>query len=87
MKNNNNISKFFKCSCGSHALHFLKFEGETEVYISIWGNHSNGNMTIWSRLKFCWGLLRHGASHGDDVVLNKEDISKMGKFLSTLNKE
>jgi hypothetical protein len=77
MKNN---SKFYKCSCHSHALEIdTSFrEEEGEVYFSIWQySRINPSLSIRERIRWCWRILTTGNPWGDSVCLKQEQCDEI----------
>ncbi len=82
MKNN----KFFICSCHSHALNLVKFNGEDECYISIWiSGHQNPGWKY--KLRQIWHIIKTGTPYEDEVVLPKEEALNLSKYINKLYAE
>ena len=79
-------SKFFECSCMSHALSVLKFDDEEQLYISTW---LNGYHIISWRYKFrqIWKILKTGTPYEDQVVLDRKTALALSKYIETLLKK
>lgn len=83
-----NSSKFYKCSCGAHALEidtsFRKEEGET--YFSIWELGRCSDVLSWrERLRWCWRIIKTGKPWADSVVLKDEQVRELVEQLKNDN--
>ena len=75
-------SVFLICDCFSHGLLVEKFKGEEEVSISLFERGLEGRILSWfSRLKWCWQILRYGKPWSDFVILNTENQKRLKEFL------
>lgn len=75
-------SKFLICDCYEHGLLVEKFEGEDELYISLFERGLDGRkLSFKERLRWCWQILIHGKPWSDFVILNTENQKQLKSFL------
>ena len=82
---NQNNSKFYKCTCHTHALEvdtsFRKDEGE--VWFSIWERGRATDKLSWKeRIRWCLHIIKTGNPWGDSVSLNEEQIKELVEQLN-----
>lgn len=78
---------FFTCSCSSHSLSVVRWQGEDEIYFSVWQTGGvGGKMTLFQRLKNCWKVLSSGTPYEDQLVFDKKTAKDLVKYLSPLCK-
>jgi hypothetical protein len=84
--------KFFKCSCYSHALEIVymveKYENDKnsyeDFYFNLWemGRGDNNIMSWRWRFRWMWHILKTGKPYTDGIILTKEQIIDIVKFLN-----
>jgi len=84
--------KFFKCSCYSHALEIVymveKYENDKnsyeDFYFNLWemGRGDNNIMSWRRRFRWMWHILKTGKPYTDGIILTKEQIIDIVKFLN-----
>ena len=75
-------SEFLICDCHSHGLLVEKFDDEEEVCLSLFERGLDGRiLSMSSRLRWCWQILRYGKPWSDFVILNIENQKKLKEFL------
>lgn len=75
-------TSFIGCSCGSEIVRVDKDEQDGMTYISIYKFGYNRDLpTLWSKLKYCWHILKTGKIYGDQVVLYKEESDTLKNML------
>lgn len=75
-------SAFLICDCFNHGLLVEKFDGEEEVYLSLFERGLDGRILSFAlRLKWCWQILRHGKPWSDFIILNIENQKRLKEFL------
>ena len=87
MKKDKKHSAFFTCSCFTHSLSVVWWQGEDEIYFSVWQTGGVGaKMSFFQRLKNCWKVLSSGTPYEDQLVLDKKTTKDLIKYLSPLCK-
>lgn len=79
-------SLFLKCDCETEGLEFKYLSAENnidEIYVSFW-QFGYGTVNLWQRLKWMFYILRKGTIYGDQVILNKDKILELQKWLTDL---
>ena len=78
MKNN---KLHLTCECHTHELH-LESDHELNMwYISFWQRGYATESSFSYKLKCIWHILKHGRPYGDEVILNKDDLIKLKKYI------
>lgn len=73
--------KFFQCSCYSHSL--LVEKNEDMAAISFFSRGFDGyKLGFWQRIKWCFRILFKGFPYTDMVLLKKDQIRQLVKFLN-----
>ena len=77
------------CSCYSETLK-LSYEclGEAEYMdIAIYGQRYStlSKLSIWERIKRSAQILWNGKEYSDQIVIDKEDISKLIEFFKSID--
>lgn len=81
---------YLPCSCGTHMLVVERDEElENEIktpmwYFSFWSRGHDGEKMTWrNRIRTIWQILRKGHPYGDDLVYEKQDLTRLTRFLLT----
>jgi hypothetical protein len=84
--------KFFRCSCHTHALEIVymveKYENDKDsyedFYFNFWemGRGDNNIMSWRQRFRWIWHILKTGKPYTDGIILTKEQIIDIVKFLN-----
>lgn len=87
---------FLRCSCDTEALEFqfitldtFNKEIETEMWIAYWqmGYNDPKTLSIWTKLKMAFHVLKNGTLYGDQVILSKTNILKLKEWINSLEVE
>lgn len=70
---------FIPCSCMSEVVLLTRFEGEEEVYLTVY-KYFSVSYSFWARFKMCWGVLNGRGISTADVILSKENFDKVKSF-------
>ena len=69
------------CDCHTHELHFERDDELGVWYVSFW-QRGYASDTPWKyRLKCIWHILKYGRPYGDEVILSKNSVIKLKKYL------
>lgn len=82
-----NKTLFIPCSCKSEIL-VVEFDHEIELAdLAIFENYTNysNKMSLWQRLRYCFQVLAHKKPYADQMVLDKNQLKDLQKFLNGLN--
>ena len=78
-----NKTKTIKCNCHSELLHLEWDEKFKLLDLSIFNRYNDSGKLSWrERLRFCWQILTKGFVYGDQMVLDKRNISDMVEYLN-----
>lgn len=71
------------CGCHTHELHFEKDHEDPMWYVSFWlrGHLSENSWRF--RLRQIWHILRKGTPYGDEVILERDDLVELQRYLDT----
>lgn len=77
------INEFFvKCDCGSEILSLL-YDNEIELLeLAVYSN--SPFMSLWQKIRFCWRVLVYGRPYNDQIMINKNKIQDLIKFLNSV---
>lgn len=79
------INEFFlKCDCQEDGLSFVKYDwydNDPEIWISYF-KRSHKNDTLKDRLKLCWRILTGQEVDLWDIVISKEKVEELKKFIN-----
>lgn len=79
--------QYFKCSCSSEILR-VAYDDELEhTEFSIWEMQNTHKATFRQRLRWCWKILIEGSPYGDQVILEKDGVSDLIKYLTKNQKQ
>lgn len=70
---------YIPCSCLSEVILLTQYEGEEEVYLTVY-KYQSENHSFLTRLKWAWRVLNGRGINTADVILSKENFKKMKKF-------
>jgi len=85
LKENKTI--FIPCSCKSEIL-AIEYDHEIEMAdLAMFENYTNysNKMSLWQRLRYCYKVLFDKKPYSDQVVLDKNQLKDLRKFLDGLN--
>ena len=75
------------CSCTSESIVLEKFNGEDEIYLSIFGRGLNlKRYNILDRFRHVWQIIKTGFPYTDEIVLTKRDAKTLAKEINNLCK-
>ena len=66
---------YIKCQCGGEILNLSQYEGEEEVYLTVY-QYLSDRYSFWERLSILFG----GKVRTCDLVLSKEDFKKIKEW-------
>ena len=69
------------CACHSHELHFEKDKDVDQWYISFWQRGYQTETSWIYKIKCIIHILKTGRPYGDEVILDKDDISRLKQYL------
>ena len=81
-----NKTIFILCECGSEVL-VLEHDTEYDLMeLSIFENLSSyaHKVSFWQRLRYIYRVLVFGRPYYDQIVLNKEQVKELRKFLTNM---
>lgn len=86
IKFNQDKSCFILCSCKSEIL-YLNYDAETKLtdmcfYHSI--ESAQHQMSLWTKIKTIWQVLRKGTIYPDQIVLDKNSTKELCEFLQSI---
>jgi hypothetical protein len=67
--------KYIKCQCNAELVELTKFEGEEEVYLTVY-QYSSQRFSLLERIKILFG----GKTVVADLVFSKEDFKELCEF-------
>lgn len=82
-----NKTLFIPCSCKSEIL-VIEYDHELDMAdLAIFENYTNysNKMSLWQRLRYCYKVLFDKKPYSDQVVLDKNQLKDLRKFLDGLN--
>ena len=76
---------FARCACHAEAI-LANYDAEYKQFeIALWGYTSlRKDRGLWSRLRWCWHILRHGTLWSDQVIFCKEDAIKFADWIKRM---
>ncbi len=85
---------FLQCACKGEGLKLEYYKEEPndgiigfpdELWISLWslGFGDSRKPSIWRRLQLAFHLLKKGTLHTDMIILHKDNILELKKWLDT----
>lgn len=78
------INEFFlKCDCQEDGLSFVKYDNEPELWISYF-KRSHINDSFKYRLKLCWRILTGQEVDLWDIVISKEKVEELKKYINNI---
>jgi len=78
MKTKNKLRRFcIVCNC--QVLHLMQYPDGPEMYLSI--HTMTGKPGWWFKLRQCWKILVNGTPYGDQLILSRESILKLKRFI------
>ena len=77
---------FLRCECHGHALEIINDSemaesGNAYFYVTVWSQYQEP-LTIKTRLKIIWSMIRGRRIDGGDVVLTQKTANDLVKFLT-----
>lgn len=63
---------FLPCTCESELLRVVKYEGEDEIYLTVY-SFSAQKYSLWERIKILFGRK----TKSTDIILTKENFNKL----------
>ncbi len=72
-----------QCRCGCHQLHFEKDFEDEMWYGSLWIRGYKETPSWRYKLRCIWQVLKTGRPYGDEVVLYKEDMVELKKYVDS----
>lgn len=91
----NESIKAYRCGCCDHCLtvgpildndDIVEF-GEQALTIQSWDGAGSIKPSMWWRIKLAWKMIRYGDTHGDHVILDKDQVFRLGIDLLNISKE
>ena len=82
-----NKSLFIPCSCKSEVL-VIEYDHEIQLAdLAIFENYTNysNKMSLWQRIRYCYQILVYKKPYADQMVLDKNQLKDLQKFLNGLN--
>jgi len=67
---------FLPCTCEAELLRVIKWEGEEEIYLTIY-SFSAQKYSLWERIKILFG----GKTKSTDIILTKKNFDKLKKII------
>lgn len=82
-KEKQKISEFFiKCDCGYEVLG-LSYDDEIRMLdLAIYS--CSPFMSLWQKIRYCWQLFTKGRPYSDQMMINKNQIQDIIKFLNSV---
>ena len=85
---------YYKCDCGCEVLLLRQYQDEINgknipepiVEIAIC-KHSPDLKNWYQQLRLIWNIVLNKEIWSDQIILNKEEITKLGKTLTKISKE
>ena len=72
---------FFTCNCGSEVLRVEKLDSNWGLfYLQM---YQCTGLNFWGRIKLAWKYFCYGELHGNDMVIEKEDLKGLVEFLES----
>lgn len=73
------------CSCGTESILLEWYEGDEEkvAYFNMWERRRPG-LNLFDRIRLAWRFFVKGYITADDVILNTDDMRKLGNLLLSL---
>jgi hypothetical protein len=81
-----NKTVFIPCSCKSEIL-VIEYDHEIDLAdLAIFENYTNysNKMSLWQRLRYCFRVLFHKKPYSDQMVLDRNQLKDLKKFLGEL---
>ena len=82
-----NKTLFIPCSCKSEVL-VIEYDHEINMAdFAIFENYTNygKKMSLWQRLRYCYKVLFEKKPYVDQMMLDKNQLKDLQKFLNGLN--
>lgn len=79
--------QYFKCSCSSEILRVAYDDELEQTEFSIWEMQNTHKATLRQRLRWCWRILFEGSPYGDQVILEKDGVADLIKYLTKIQKQ
>jgi len=81
-----NKQENYRCVCGCKILNVCQFNDYTspcELELSFYSLGTEDRKTsLREKLRICWKVLKTGIGWEDQIILEKEDVKKLIKFLN-----
>ena len=74
---------FLKCECEEDGLSFVKFHDDDSLWISLF-RRSHIRYTFKDKIKLCYRILFNKEVNLWDIVLSKEKLKSLQKFINNL---
>lgn len=71
---------FLPCECHSEVMLFSYSKEDESFDISIY-EHMNTRYSLWFKIKMCWRILRYGTPYGDQLIVTKDNMKKLLRYL------
>ena len=79
------VKEYFICDCHSESLLVEYFADDKEFYLSIWQRgYASRKYTFLQKLCAIWQIITTGSPFNDQLILNKDEATKLSKFLYRL---
>lgn len=77
------VSEFYiRCDCGSEVLSLL-YDSEIKMLeLAVYSN--SPFMSLWQKIRYCWHLFVYGRPYNDQIMINKNQIQNLIKFLNSV---
>jgi hypothetical protein len=82
-----NKTLFIPCSCKSEVL-VIEYDHEIQMAdLAIFEHYTNysNKMSLWQRIRYCYQLLVYKKPYADQMVLDKNQLKDLQKFLNGLS--
>lgn len=75
---------YFKCSCSNEILH-VSYDNEIKTTeFSIYEMQNTPKASWRQKLRWCWRILIKGSPYGDQVILEKSQITNLIEYLTKI---
>lgn len=81
-----NKTLFIPCECKSEILS-IEYDHEIELADLAMYEHYvsyTNKLSLWQRIRYCYRVLFHKKPYADQMVLNKNQLKDLKKFLNGL---
>lgn len=83
---------FLECNCEAEALEFKYIMDDPdsddgkELWVALWqiGYSDPKTISLWTKLKMAFHVLKKGTLYGDQVILNKTNILRLKEWVNSL---